>query len=179
MSHVRPFALGLISLCAFQRSMLSFLGIQVPDLTIAAIFLVGYVGWSPRVVAILLLTVCGLDLAEFALGQGADCMSPAYPLIVPAYLSMWVGGRVARDHGFGTIAASYAIACVLAFMVSSGGWYLFSSRFPHATLSGFVPRITTYLPGHLLHHGVLGLAGIVFTRGLRGRAAERSELVGS
>ena len=58
-------------------------------------------------------------------------------------------------------------------------WYLVSGRFAHPTLAGFVPLIGTYLPGHMLRHGVLGLAGIVFMLALRSRDADRSDLARS
>ena len=76
-------------------------------------------------------------------------------VLLPAYAALWFGGRVyAGWHRDDLAAPPRLLACLLAssfacHLLSSGGFWFFSGRYPEATLAGFLPRIATYYPQSL------------------------------
>jgi len=94
-----------------------------------------------------------LDLASLALGRVTDwCLSPAYWALAVAYGALWWGGRVyARMHRdrlstVPVLALSLLAVSVVAYLISKGGFYFLSGRYPDATWAGFLDRIPRYYP---------------------------------
>ncbi|MBN7136909.1 hypothetical protein A7A76_19395 [Lysobacter enzymogenes] len=94
-----------------------------------------------------------LDLASLALGRVTDwCLSPAYWALALAYGALWWGGRVyARMHRDRIATVPVLVLCllatsVIAYLISKGGFYFLSGRYPDATWAGFLDRIPRYYP---------------------------------
>lgn len=108
-----------------------------------------------------------LDFASLATGTITDwCLSPAYWAVALAYAALWFGGtfyaRLHRDR-WSTIprlALALVVTASIAYLVSKGGFWFFSGRYPEPTLSGFLARIPQYYPRAL---GTLaGYVGVAF-----------------
>lgn len=125
---------------------------HVPDPTLALFFVAGiYLRfWQAPV---LLLAGTGLtDVYSFYTGVSTHCLSPAYPLLVPTYLSLWFGGRFFQTlkidsvkHAARLVGVLF-VATFLAFVISSGGFYMLSGKFQNQGLIGFWWRIVEYYP---------------------------------
>lgn len=94
-----------------------------------------------------------LDLASLALGRVTDwCLSPAYWALALAYGTLWWGGRVyARMHRdriatVPVLVLSLLAISAVAYLISKGGFYFLSGRYPDATWAGFLDRIPRYYP---------------------------------
>jgi len=108
-----------------------------------------------------------LDFASLATGTITDwCLSPAYWAVALAYAALWLGGalyaRMHRDR-WSTVpklALMLVATASIAYLISKGGFYFFSGRYPDATVSGFIARIPQYYPRSL---GTLaGYVGVAF-----------------
>lgn len=108
-----------------------------------------------------------LDFASLASGTITDwCLSPAYWAVALAYAALWFGGNAhARTHregvgGVPRLALALVATATVAYVISKGGFYFFSGRYPDATAAGFIARIPQYYPRAL---GTLaGYVGIAF-----------------
>ena len=108
-----------------------------------------------------------LDFASLATGTITDwCLSPAYWAVALAYAALWLGGtfyaRMHRDR-WSTVpklALMLVATASVAYLISKGGFYFFSGRYPDATVAGFLARIPQYYPRSL---GTLaGYVGVAF-----------------
>lgn len=108
-----------------------------------------------------------LDFTSLARGTITDwCLSPAYWAVALAYAALWLGGtfyaRVHRDRWstLPKMALTLVATASIAYLISKGGFYFFSGRYPDATLTGFLARIPQYYPRSL---GTLaGYVGVAF-----------------
>ncbi|WP_281782004.1 hypothetical protein [Lysobacter auxotrophicus] len=108
-----------------------------------------------------------LDFASLATGTITDwCLSPAYWAVALAYATLWLGGTwYARGHrdawsAVPRLALVLGVSASVAYLISKGGFYFFSGRYPDATLAGFLARIPQYYPRSL---GTLaGYVGLAF-----------------
>jgi hypothetical protein len=126
---------------------------SLPDASWAIFFLLGVYVRALWVVPALIAASVAIDyLAITWGGVSGFCVSPAYWLLLPAYLVLFAGGRVyARGHslslrGLARLAGVALVVVALAELLTSGGFYFFSGRFAEPTLAGFVPRFATYFP---------------------------------
>lgn len=125
-----------------------------------------------------------LDLASLALGRVTDwCLSPAYWALAIAYAALWWGGRFyARMHRdrIGTVpmlALTLVATSVVAYLISKGGFYFLSGRYPDASWAGFLDRIPQYFPRTL---GTLaGYVGAGFAVYAAARAFESRQRAGA
>ncbi len=126
-----------------------------------------------------------LDIGSLAAGTITDwCLSPAYWALALAYAALWLGGHVyARLHrerwsDVPRLALALVVTASVAYLLSKGGFYFFSGRYPEPTLSGFVARIPQYYPRALgTLAGYVGVAFVVLSivRGPVARAATQAE----
>ncbi|OZA30462.1 MAG: hypothetical protein B7X93_03215 [Hydrogenophilales bacterium 17-61-9] len=126
---------------------------SLPDASWAIFFLLGVYVRALWVVPALIAASVAIDYVAITWGGVSDfCVSPAYWLLIPAYLALFAGGRFyARGHGlsllglFRLIGVALAVV-VIAELLTSGGFYFFSGRFAEPTLAGFIPRFEQYFP---------------------------------
>ena len=142
---------------------------SLPDASWAIFFLLGVYVRALWVVPALIAASVLIDYAAITWGGVSGfCVSPAYWLLVPAYLALFAGGRLyARGHllslpGLFRLTSVALAAVAVAELLTSGGFYAFSGRFPEPTLAGFVPRLEHYFPHTLGTFALyLGLAAVV------------------
>ena len=94
----------------------------------------------------------GIDAYAFSFGGlPGTCFSVAYGMLIPAYFSMWIAGRLVALHfasnvtglaGFFIYAMAGTLTCEL---ISSGSFYLLSGNF-EPTVREFVSRELRYAP---------------------------------
>ena len=141
----------------------------LPDASWAIFFLLGVYVRALWVVPALIAASVAIDYVAITWGGVSDfCVSPAYWLLIPAYLALFAGGRFyARGHslsllGLFRLAGVALTVVVIAELFTSGGFYFFSGRFAEPTLAGFIPRFEKYFP-HMLGTFALylGLAATV------------------
>jgi len=156
-------ALALVMLTTRTHSLSQYL--HLPDTSLASFFVLGF--FVRRAVAF-----AGLFLLGFAIdvvvinwfGQSDFCFTSAYWMLVPAYGTMWLAGRIAQDRWSTRVAALPAIAVLLVFatfvseLFSSGGFYFLGGRFVDPTIAGFLPRLAKYFPPTLW--ATLGWSGL-------------------
>jgi hypothetical protein len=133
-----------------------FASLNLPSASWAVFFLAGVLLRPRWVFAGLFALASALDFSMMSSGTVSDwCLSPAYWMLVPAYASLWLGGRLyARWHSdslhslllLAVLVISSAFVCNL---LSGGGFYFFSGRYPEPTLVGWLPRIAEYYPRFL------------------------------
>ena len=75
----------------------------------------------------------------------------AYSMLIPAYFSMWISGRLSRPHltanlsGFAVFFGFAMLGTAFCELISSGSFYLWSGNF-EPTLSEFISRELKYAP---------------------------------
>ena len=97
----------------------------------------------------------GIDAYAFEFGGvPGTCLSVAYAMLIPAYFSMWMAGRLAK-HYFNGLFSGFAIFLGLAMvgtliceLISSGSYYLWSGNF-EPTVAEFFNRELQYTPAVL------------------------------
>ncbi|APP77663.1 hypothetical protein BJD12_06800 [Xanthomonas vesicatoria ATCC 35937] len=126
----------------------------LPSASWAVFFLAGAL-LRPRWMLPLLFGVASaLDLIGLVSGSISDwCLSPAYWALALAYAALWLGGRMSamqpqraawRDTA--RLLCAVLLSGSLAYLLSKGGFYFLSGRYPQATLGGFVARVPDYYP---------------------------------
>lgn len=165
--------IALVALMAMTRGQ-HFASVNLPSASWAVFFLAGVL-LAPRwVFPALFVEASLLDFAAIEWsGVSSYCMSPAYWMLVPAYGSLWFGGRIyARLHrdqltSLAILAGCVMLSAFVCYLFSGGGFLFFSGRYPDPSLAQLAERIGTYYPRYL---GTLalyvGTAAAVFT-GLR------------
>jgi hypothetical protein len=83
----------------------------------------------------------------------AFCLTDGYWGLIPAYGAMWLGGRwlAKRADAFAPVAyaATTLITTLVAFVISTQTYYLFSGRFPNNGLMETMQYGWNYLPSYL------------------------------
>ena len=139
----------------------------LPSASWAVFFLVGVFLRPAWAFTAFFVLSTALDVLSLASGTITDwCMSPAYWALALAYAALWIGGRVyARLHRddwrmVPRLALTLVVAATVAYLLSKGGFYFFSGRYPEASLAGFLERAPRYYPPAI---GTLaGYVGIAF-----------------
>lgn len=174
--------IALMALMAMTRGQ-HFASVNLPSASWAVFFLAGVL-LAPRwVFPALFVEASLLDFAAIEWsGVSSYCMSPAYWLLVPAYGSLWLGGRIyARLHrdrliSLAVLAGSVMLSAFVCYLFSGGGFLFFSGRYTDPNLAQLVERIGIYYPRYL---GTLafyvGTAAVMFI-GLRAWTAQRDEV---
>ncbi len=128
----------------------------LPDASWAIFFLAGLLLASPWWLAGLLGAGTVIDMLVWNTSSSGDfCITVAYGFLLPAYGSLWLGGRWLRGHIKGNLldlwrmvftALTSAFVCEL---FSSGGFYFLSGQFADPSLPVFAERLARYFPGSL------------------------------
>lgn len=155
-------ALAVLMICSRGQHFAS-VG-ALPSASWAVFFLAGALLRPVWTVPAFFALSSSLDLMSLASGTLSDwCLSPAYWALAFAYGALWLGGRVyTRVHldqwrTLPRLALALIVAGSTGYLLSKGGFYFFSGRYPDPTLAGFVARVPIYFPRAL---GTL--AGYVF-----------------
>lgn len=147
-------AVGLLVLMIATRGSHVGSAALLPDATLAVMLLGGILlkraGWF----AAFLGGCIAVDaFAVGVAGVSSYCLSPAYWALLPTYGGMWLGGRwlASRANAFAILpyAAVAVASTTLAFLISTDSFYLFSGRFPQASLWEIMQHGWEYFPAYL------------------------------
>ena len=186
MPHLSPrvqliVGLALAALLAMTRGH-HFASVEsLPSASWAVFFLAGVFVRSRWAFPALFLEAVALDFGALWSGAVSDwCLSPAYWLLVPAYGALWFGGRLFANraaHGVRQVlwlALCVAGSALVAHLISSGGFYYFSGRYPEPTFAGLVERLTIYYPRYLstlaMYVSFAAVLYVALSTGMRGAA---------
>lgn len=171
-------SLALVALIALTRSHHFGTAFSPPDATLAAFFLAGLLAPGALLFGGLLVTAALMDQVAFANGVSAWCVTAAYGFLIPTYGVMWYAGKYCRETNFlsaagaAKLSLSLLLGGAVAWMISSGSFFLFSGYFTdrtaaeyfsHPEVIGFVPR---YI-GWAVAYSVAGVAVALAWRALR------------
>lgn len=165
--------ISLIVVLATTRLARHLLDVHLPDAAVPTFFMAACFGLRSRALVLLLLTAAGIDLVQFALGASLACVSPGYPLLFVAYAASWCGGVLARKRAIHFQLLAMVGSGLVAFVLTSGGYYLLSGKFPYPSLAEFVQRSQRFLPDYLMNMGLYAGVGLA-AAGLWDRLRRRS-----
>lgn len=126
--------------------------VSLPDASLAVFLLGGLLlkrpGWF--VMFFILGTVIDFGAAALDPVQGF-CLTDGYWGLIPAYGAMWLGGLwlSTKADAFSPLryAAVSLLTSLLAFVISTQTYYLFSGRFPNNGVQETMQYGWNYLPG--------------------------------
>lgn len=127
----------------------------LPDASFAVFLLAGFYLRSPWWLALFMAEAALIDSVTIAGGVSAFCVTPAYAFLIPTYGVLWLAGRVyGRLHRWAwatlvPLAAVVFAGVAVAFLISSGSFYLFSSYFPDMSGLEYAGRVAQYFPPYL------------------------------
>ncbi len=150
---------SFILLMAITRSSHIGSAFSLPDASLAVFFLTGLC-YQQRSFFTLLLVEAGLiDYVAISQFNVSDfCISPAYVFLIPTYGVMWFAGRFCsnlksmKDREMTLSISTLSIllsATTLAFLISSGSFYLLSDHIKTLSWHQFIEICTTYLPHYV------------------------------
>lgn len=152
----------------------------LPSASWAVFFLAGVLVRTRWLFAGLFALASALDFGSLAAGTITDwCLSPAYWVLVPAYGSLWMAGRLYGRTYRGAwrdvpqLAVTLVVAAIVAYLISGGGYYAWSGHY-EPTFMGFLPRIAHYYPrslGTMAGYVAIGMALAAVATQLRARRA--------
>lgn len=94
----------------------------------------------------------GIDAYAFSFGGvRGTCLSVAYAMLIPAYFSMWMAGRLTKPYlnsrfsGFARFFGFAMGGTLICELISSGSFYLWSGNF-EPTVAEFLSRELQYAP---------------------------------
>jgi hypothetical protein len=141
--------------------------INFPDASWSVFWLCGALTtrrWWP---ALFLLACVAVDFFVIASGVAADCFTPAYPFLIPAYLSLWAMGRflsAGLQFGAGALlqsALSVLLGTTVCFTVSNLGFYLASGQFVWMTGTDYAQVVIHFWPHYLKTTSMYAGIGLV------------------
>ncbi len=184
LSKSHQFMLGIIflTLMAATRGQHVATLSALPDASWAIFLIAGALLASPWWLAALLGGALLTDMIVWNTTMSADfCITAAYGFLLPAYGSLWLGGRWLRQRLSGNLSdlprfiAAVFVSTFVCELLSSGGFYLFSGRFSDLSLATFATRLVKYFPGSLSAMAFYAvLAAVIYTAIIILRAATTS-----
>lgn len=127
---------------------------MLPDATLAVMLLGGMMLRSGAWFATLMACAAVVDaFAVGVVGVSSYCLSPAYWALLPTYGVMWLAGAWLSRRGNAFAALPYVLASFvatsIAFAISTHSFYLFSGRFPQASVWEVLQHGWEYYPAYV------------------------------
>jgi hypothetical protein len=127
---------------------------HLPDASWAIFFLSGFYLYGARAFAVLMAEAVIIDyVATEHLGMSTYCLSIAYPFVLPAYATLWLGGRWAARHRYDELPrrVGWLIVCLLlsvsvCFLLTNASFYWLSGRAAHPTVAGWMAGFQRWYP---------------------------------
>jgi hypothetical protein len=143
--------------------------IDLPDATLATVFLAGLLLPSKRLLAALIATAFLADAYAVQFQGVSDyCLSAGYLGLIPTYSMVWwfgtALGKQAQPLNFFRFAATSIFSISLAFVVSNAFWFGFSEQVAQLSLLEFMTKVSAYFPGYLgysLFYCLLGWVAVM------------------
>jgi hypothetical protein len=126
----------------------------LPDASWAIFFLSGFHLFGARAAALLMVEAVVIDyVATVHLGVSSYCLSIAYPFVVPAYATLWLGGRWAArhrsdelPHRVGWLVVCLLVSVAVCFLLTNGSFYWLSGRAASPTVAGWAVGFQRWYP---------------------------------
>ncbi|MEY4358035.1 MAG: hypothetical protein RL469_1361 [Pseudomonadota bacterium] len=138
-----------------------------PDASWAVFFLGGLWLRKLRIFALFFGLAFATDLAAVALGTPADCFSPAYAFLIPAYGALWVAGATTESLLRAPVAVAAGAAAT--FCIANLGMFLFANT-SGATAATYVTAVIGYFPHYLFTMAAYVTVGLMAQLVLQRRA---------
>lgn len=150
--------IGIAAIIAFfmllTRGSHVLTAVSLPDASLVLFLigglLLGRLAWF--VVFFLLASFIDFGAAAVDSWQ-AFCLTDGYWGLIPAYGAMWLGGRwlAKRSDAFAPVAyaATALVTTLMAFVISTQTYYLFSGRFPNNGITETMQYGWNYLPEYI------------------------------
>jgi len=152
--------LGVAAIIAFfmllTRGSHVLTAVSLPDASLVLFLfgglLLGRMAWF----AVLILLASMIDFGAASVNSWyAFCLTDGYWGLIPAYGAMWLGGRWLAKRADAFAPLAYAISAfvttMLAFVISTQTYYLFSGRFPNNGVIETMQYGWNYLPSYLAY----------------------------
>lgn len=147
--------------------------LRLPDASLAIFFIAGFGLSAAWAFPALLLEAAVIDWLTTSVGGVSDyCLSPAYAFLIPTYACLWYGGRwTARRHRLDwhtllPLVTSLLITTSLAYLISSGSFYLLSENVSGTRWIDYATSAARYYPpyvmGALLYVGIAVLVTVIW-----------------
>lgn len=128
--------------------------VSLPDASLVLFLLggllLGRAAWF--VLFFILASVIDFGVAALDPWQGF-CLTDGYWGLIPAYGAMWLGGRWLAKRGDAFAPLTYAVVALtttlIAFVISTQTYYLYSGRFPNNGVLETMQYGWDYLPAYL------------------------------
>ena len=173
----RPWlSLAFVALILLTRSQHFGTQFSPPDATLAAFFLAALFAPGALTYVALLATAALADQVAFASGVSSWCVTAAYVFLVPTYGVMWFAGYACRSTHFLSVAGSarlvgtLLISSAVAWVISSGSFFLFSGYFTEMPAAEYFGKVLRYVPqymGWACAYSIGGVAVALLWRALR------------
>ena len=153
--------------------------VSLPD-TSLALFLLGGLYLRKGVWFVTLFVLAAIiDFGAAVLDPAQGfCLTNGYWGLIAAYGAMWLGGRwlASRRDAFALLpyAATSLITTIIAFVISTQTYYLFSGRFPNGGVMETMHYGWNYLPSYLGFTAIYFSMVWVVARVIRGLNPARS-----
>jgi hypothetical protein len=139
-------AIGLLALAGAMLATRLHHFEYLPDASWAIFFLSGFYLFSVRAFAVLLVEAVIIDyVATQHFGVSSYCLSIAYPFVLPAYATLWLGGKLAARHRYDELPhrIGWLAVCLLAsvsvcFLLTNGSFYWLSGRAADPNVAGWM-----------------------------------------
>ena len=126
----------------------------LPDASWAIFFLSGFYLFGARAFAVLMLEAVLIDYVATAhLGVSSYCLSIAYPFVLPAYATLWFGGRLAAQHRYdeiprriGWLGVCLLVSVSACFLLTNGSFYWLSGRAASPDIAGWMTGFRRWYP---------------------------------
>lgn len=123
---------------------------SLPDASWATFFIAGLCSARWLVPTLLLINAGSIDYLAIHGGVSDYCVTPAYPFLIPAYLTLWAAGRWAafglelnlRGLIRGGVALIVGVAG--AFLISNVSFFLFAGYFDSMPALVYSRRVAGY-----------------------------------
>ncbi|MEK9878135.1 MAG: hypothetical protein VW684_15860 [Betaproteobacteria bacterium] len=169
MMQIRSVLLILLSILMLLTRGSHFSGINTLPEASWMIFMVAGVSLPAWSFTWFMSLAVGIDAYAFTFGGvPGTCFSIAYGMLIPAYFSMWIAGRLAKPYftgklsGFTVFFGFVMAGTFICELISSGSFYLWSGNF-EPTFPEFVARELTYAPAVFSSSAYWAVAFIVGT----------------
>lgn len=146
--------------------------VSLPDASLVLFLLGGLLLGRLAWFVVFFLLASFIDFSAAAANSWyAYCLTDGYWGLIPAYAAMWLGGRWLAKRADAFAPLAYAITTfvttMLAFVISTQTYYLFSGRFPNNGLIETMQYGWNYLPSYLAYTAMYFVIVWVAVRVLR------------
>lgn len=156
--------------------------IDLPDTSWAVFFIAGLLAlrwWAP---AALMVNAGVIDYLALLGGVSDYCVTPAYPFLVPTYLTLWASGRWAavdlamNARSLARVAIALTAGVLGAFLISNASFYALAGYFETMSVLDYANAVLRYLPKFLEStaiYTVVALVVVFASEAVRASAARR------